>query len=340
MKRKMIILGLMICLSVAGYAQYSHSDSLFLLPDIPKASDDIGVVCQAMVASHPCRVFKKNIERNDSIINLSVYYYSGMAMLICHSRDTIPLGSLPSGQYVLKFNRYDPIIPGETSNWRLIDTITFDFTVMQNTQSFGIDSIKFLPDKPQTSDELKIICYAKLYGDSCGLTRTNLTKKESAINLSAYYWREGYESQCQTIDTVSLGQLPEGDYHLNYALFDSASYLDTNYLRDIKDRNFTIKKDPLAGVVLTNEQNNYLSQNQPNPFTKQTRIDYFLPNTTGKAMLYIYDMQGSQVKNYQLSSPGEGSIIIQGGSLQPGMYMYTLIADDREVETKKMILTK
>ena len=83
-----------------------------------------------------------------------------------------------------------------------------------------------------------------------------------------------------------------------------------------------------------------LSQNIPNPFTERTRIEYYLPNTTGKAMLYIYDMQGSQVKNYQLRSPGEGSIIIQGGSLQPGMYMYTLIANGREVDTKKMILTR
>ena len=61
---------------------------------------------------------------------------------------------------------------------------------------------------------------------------------------------------------------------------------------------------------------------------------------TGKARLYIYNMQGAQVSNVQIGSYGEGNITIQGGSLQPGMYMYTLIADDRVVDTKQMILTK
>jgi hypothetical protein len=51
-------------------------------------------------------------------------------------------------------------------------------------------------------------------------------------------------------------------------------------------------------------------------------------------------MQVAQIKNYNISALGEGSITIQGGSMQPGMYMYTLIADDREVDTKRMILTK
>ncbi len=83
-----------------------------------------------------------------------------------------------------------------------------------------------------------------------------------------------------------------------------------------------------------------LYQNIPNPFTESTRIEYFLPKSTGEARLYIYNMQGSQIRNYRISSFEEGSITIQGGSMQPGMYMYTLIADGREVDTKKMILTK
>ena len=83
-----------------------------------------------------------------------------------------------------------------------------------------------------------------------------------------------------------------------------------------------------------------LYQNIPNPFTESTRIEYFLPQSTGEARLYIYNMQGSQIRNYRISSFEEGSITIQGGSMQPGMYMYTLVADDRVVDTKQMILTK
>jgi len=83
-----------------------------------------------------------------------------------------------------------------------------------------------------------------------------------------------------------------------------------------------------------------LHQNVPNPFTENTRIDYYLPKTTDKARLYIYNMQGAQVSNVQIGSYGEGNITIQGGSLQPGIYMYTLVADDRVVDTKQMVLTR
>jgi hypothetical protein len=100
------------------------------------------------------------------------------------------------------------------------------------------------------------------------------------------------------------------------------------------------KSNPTASVKVNKTPQAKLYRNIPNPFTESTRIEYFLPNTTGEASLYIYDMQGSQVKNFHISAYGEGSITIQGGSLQPGMYMYTLIANGREVDTKRMILTK
>jgi hypothetical protein len=100
------------------------------------------------------------------------------------------------------------------------------------------------------------------------------------------------------------------------------------------------KSRPTASLKVNKTPQAKLYQNIPNPFTERTRIEYYLPRSTGEARLYIYDMQGYQIENYYISTFGEGSITIQGGSMQPGMYMYTLIADGREVETKKMILTK
>jgi hypothetical protein len=100
------------------------------------------------------------------------------------------------------------------------------------------------------------------------------------------------------------------------------------------------KSNPTTTLKVNKKPQTKLYQNVPNPFSENTRIEYYLPRTTSKARLYIYDMQGTQIRNYRISSFEEGSITIQGGSMQPGMYMYTLIADDREVDTKRMILTK
>jgi len=56
--------------------------------------------------------------------------------------------------------------------------------------------------------------------------------------------------------------------------------------------------------------------------------------------ILIFNMQGTLIKTYNNLYVGKGQININSGELIPGMYMYTLIADGKEVDTKKMILTK
>ena len=83
-----------------------------------------------------------------------------------------------------------------------------------------------------------------------------------------------------------------------------------------------------------------LYQNLPNPFDKNTEISYYLPRRTLSANLFLYDMQGTQIKNLEIKQTGQGIEIIHGSELRPGMYLYTLIVDGREVDTKRMILTQ
>ena len=47
-----------------------------------------------------------------------------------------------------------------------------------------------------------------------------------------------------------------------------------------------------------------------------------------------------QLKNIPIIDRGNGSVLIQGSELLAGMYIYTLIADGKEVDTKRMILTE
>lgn len=84
---------------------------------------------------------------------------------------------------------------------------------------------------------------------------------------------------------------------------------------------------------------NMLYQNVPNPFTSDTKIRYTLSEDVVNANLYIYNMQGTQIKNISGLSRGAGVITINGKELKAGMYIYTLIADGKEVDTKRMILT-
>ena len=83
-----------------------------------------------------------------------------------------------------------------------------------------------------------------------------------------------------------------------------------------------------------------LYQNNPNPFSQETRIHYFLPETSNNASLIIYNLQGQELANYSLTQKGEQDCIIQGSELMAGMYVYTLIVDNQIVDSKRMILTK
>ena len=83
-----------------------------------------------------------------------------------------------------------------------------------------------------------------------------------------------------------------------------------------------------------------LYQNIPNPFSQTTQIQYYLPASIKTAFLCIYDMQGKQLKQYLLTQRGEGFQQIFGNEFTPGMYLYSMIADGKEVDTKRMILTE
>lgn len=82
-----------------------------------------------------------------------------------------------------------------------------------------------------------------------------------------------------------------------------------------------------------------LYQNKPNPFTINTEINFYIPDEIVEAVICLYDLQGIQIKRISIENRGHSNIKIFGGELQPGMYLYTLMTDGREIDTKRMILT-
>lgn len=82
-----------------------------------------------------------------------------------------------------------------------------------------------------------------------------------------------------------------------------------------------------------------LYQNTPNPFSVSTTIRYYVPQSVSNATINIYNMNGTQLKSIQLHQTGEGSIEINGGEFNAGMYLYALIANGQIIDTKRMVLT-
>jgi len=98
--------------------------------------------------------------------------------------------------------------------------------------------------------------------------------------------------------------------------------------------------DELITSTADETRNAVLHQNVPNPFSQSTQIGFYLPESVRSASLIIFDMQGKQLMQIQLTQRGEGVEFIQGSQLAPGIYLYALIADGREVDVKRMILTQ
>jgi hypothetical protein len=82
-----------------------------------------------------------------------------------------------------------------------------------------------------------------------------------------------------------------------------------------------------------------LEQNIPNPFHENTTIKYYLPCGTRTASIAISDLNGVQLKNFDLSGgKGFGQVLISGGAFAAGTYIYTLTVDGKTIESKRMVL--
>jgi hypothetical protein len=84
----------------------------------------------------------------------------------------------------------------------------------------------------------------------------------------------------------------------------------------------------------------FLYQNSPNPFTKQTEIKYFISSGFSTSTLLIFDLQGILIRQFNINNIGFGIVTIQASELKPGMYIYSLVCDGNEIDTKRMILSE
>jgi hypothetical protein len=98
-----------------------------------------------------------------------------------------------------------------------------------------------------------------------------------------------------------------------------------NYLGVDKNNGFNIAKAELY-------------QNIPNPFNESSVIKFSIPENSKTAFIIVYDMQGKQLKKYSLTK-GSSQVLVAANEYKAGMYLYSLIVDHKEIDTKRMIIT-
>ncbi len=88
------------------------------------------------------------------------------------------------------------------------------------------------------------------------------------------------------------------------------------------------------------ERNIILCQNEPNPFDNTTTIRYYLPENISEAYISFYDEMGREIKKIELNEKGNGKIDALTINLASGIYTYSMVVDDKIVETRKMLRSK
>lgn len=123
------------------------------------------------------------------------------------------------------------------------------------------------------------------------------------------------QSQIETLQTIIKGQETEIAQLKNATETKSADFSNNN----------------IFGAAL--------QQNTPNPFSEKTQINYSVEQGFSKGQIIIYNLQGNEIKSFEIKNTGKGSVSLSASELQPGMYLYTLMIDNIIIDTKRMILT-
>ncbi len=72
----------------------------------------------------------------------------------------------------------------------------------------------------------------------------------------------------------------------------------------------------------------------------RTVINYYLPEDVRDAKIAIIDANGRMVKTVSLTAKGNGQFVLEGGQLAAGTHQYSLIVNEKAVDTKNMVLLR
>ena len=108
--------------------------------------------------------------------------------------------------------------------------------------------------------------------------------------------------------------------------------LEVNNGKDRQNKLTTSVDSTGDGMIAT------LGQNIPNPFSTTSIINATLPESILKAAINIYDLNGTKVKQVDVTQRGLVKVELTATDLASGMYLYSLIADGKVIETRRMIV--
>lgn len=163
-----------------------------------------------------------------------------------------------------------------------------------------------------------------------------------------FCWEQCYEpqvSESPTAMTMTAGMQTDffyADYKprgnagvstLVYCFYDANNEADST----CATVRFSASPTGIQDVFMGDESG--ISESYPNPAKTVAKINYALKAGWQKAEVVVYSMLGSKVRELKLKQD-QGTLKLDVSTLPSGMYFYSLMVDDKAINTKKMLVTK
>lgn len=136
-----------------------------------------------------------------------------------------------------------------------------------------------------------------------------------------------------SINIAIIGDIDTDELNISKVKSISAN----GVLSEGDDSRFDLK-DGSTKLNADNNATSYISQNKPNPFSGQTIVSYFIPESAEVASLNLYNLTGHLLQTTAIEYIGTGILDISSKDLQAGLYIYTLEIDGLAKASKRMIV--
>lgn len=77
----------------------------------------------------------------------------------------------------------------------------------------------------------------------------------------------------------------------------------------------------------------------PNPSSRTAQLDYKIKNPNANARIVVNSFIGNPIYDFNLD-PAQNTLVITVTDLNPGVYFYTLIVDNKNIVTKKLVVKR
>ena len=270
----------------------------------------------------------------------------GVGLYATNEGDIAPYGNHPSGTYAAYFYG-DTYSDGNLTTNALYNLS--DIRLKKNIVPFA-QSKASAGSALESLQNLEVLEY-NLESPSGRLTVDSKEKKDNKLSeLKAveakrrHYGISAQELQKIYPDLVLEGQ--DGYLAVNYTelvpiLIRSIQELkaELDEVRGGSD-DASLSRDVSTNIEMSMASTgNVLYQNKPNPFKGSTTIRFRLDDNARDAAICIFDMSGKMLRQIPVDSSME-SVVINGGDLSAGLYLYSLVVNGQEIDTKRMILSK